>query len=365
MWSMALRWLPRRLLNSLRSVMMWSIARRCSSRLRRCRSSVLTRSRKAASDSSRSADAVASGLCWSVMGHDSGRSGQASFRLQPLQFLPLTLQLPFQGDHLELAADDDLLEFLEVQDLLLQFRLGLLEVADDLLVGTHVAQDADGPDHPSVGVAQSRGVERRGDDFPTGAAGVEDDVARDAAMIGVLRGRGLARLVRARPCVLAFDDLAQRGQELAGFFGRDDARERLLDQLVRAEAQQGEDRVVGLEDFALEVRDEHRVRGVFDQALRVRAGLVELAHVAEHADGADHLAFGVAQSRGVERRGDDLPAGAPGVEARVARHTPLHHLAQRGGELPCLLRAGVARERLLEQLVLAEAEELRDRVVGL
>src|SRR3989454_882406 len=365
MWSMALRWLPRRLLNSLRSVMMWSIARRCSSRLRRPSSSVLTRSRKAASDSSRSADAVPSGLCWSVMGHDSGRSGQASFRLQPLQFLPLALQVSFQGDHLELAADDDLLEFLEVEDLLLQFRLGLLEVADDLLVGTHVAQDADGPDHLSVGVAQSGGVQARRDDLSAGAAGVEDDVARDTAMIGAQRGRGLARLVRASPCVLAFDDLAQRGQELAGFFGRDDARKRLLDQLVRAEAEQGGDRVVGLEDFALEVRDEHRVRGVLDQALRVGASLVQLAHVAQDADRADHLSVGVAQGGGVQARRDNLPAGAPGVEARVARHTPLHHLAQRGGEVPRLLRADEARERLLEHLVLAEAEELRDRVVGL
>src|SRR3989475_8070 len=224
MWSMALRWLPRRLLNSLRSVMMWSIARRCSSRLRRCRSSVLTRSRKAASDSSRSADAVASGLCWSVMGHDSGRSGQASFRLQPLQFLPLTLQLPFQGDHLELAADDDLLEFLEVQDLLLQFRLGLLEVADDLLVGTHVAQDADGPDHSSVGVAQSGGVERRRDDFPAGASGVEARVARRAPL----------------------HHLAQRGGELPCLLRADEARERLLEHLVLAEAEELRDRVVGL-----------------------------------------------------------------------------------------------------------------------
>src|SRR3989454_140151 len=343
MWSMALRWLPRRLLNSLRSVMMWSIARRCSSRLRRPSSSVLTRSRKAASDSSRSADAVPSGLCWSVMGHYSGRSGQASFRLQPLQFLPLALQVSFQGDHLELAADDDLLEFLEVEDLLLQFRFGLLEVADDLLVGTHVAQDADGPDHLSVGVAQSRGVERRGDDFPAGAAGVEARVARHA------------------PC----HHLAQCGGELPCLLRADEALERLLEDLVRPEAQQRGHRVVGLEDFALEVRDEHRVRGVLDQALRVRAGLVQLAHVAQDADGPDHFSVGVAQGGGVQARRDDLPAGASGVEARVARRTTLHHLAQRGGELPCLLRADEARERLLEHLVLAEAEELRDRVVGL
>src|SRR3989442_66556 len=178
----------------------WATPVVSSSRLRRPSSGVLTRSRKGASDSSRSADAVPSGLCWSVMGHDSGRSGQAPFRLQPLQFLPLALQVSFQGDHLELAADDDLLEFLEVEDLLLQFRFGLLEVADDLLVGTHVAQDADGPDHLSVGVAQSRGVERRGDDFPAGAAGVEARVARHAPC------HHLAQCGGELPCLLRADE---------------------------------------------------------------------------------------------------------------------------------------------------------------
>ena len=72
--------------------------------------------------------------------------------------------------------------------------------------------------------------------------------------------------------------------------GADEARQRLLEQLVRAEAEQLGDRVVGLEDLALEVGDEHRVGRVLDQALGVGAGLVQLAHVAEDADGADHLA---------------------------------------------------------------------------
>src|SRR5205807_9397838 len=64
------------------------------------------------------------------------------------------LQLLFEGDHLELAADDDFLEFLEIQDLLLQLALGLLQVANHLLVFAHVAQDADGADHPAARVAQ-------------------------------------------------------------------------------------------------------------------------------------------------------------------------------------------------------------------
>src|SRR5256886_15092060 len=38
---MAFRWLARRLLNSLRSPMMWSMARRCSSRFRRRRRAML------------------------------------------------------------------------------------------------------------------------------------------------------------------------------------------------------------------------------------------------------------------------------------------------------------------------------------
>src|SRR2546422_4770202 len=54
------------------------------------------------------------------------------------------------------------------------------------------------------------------------------------------------------------------------------------------------------------------------EALGVRAGLVELAHVAQDTDRADHLAVRVAQRRGVERRGDHLPAGAAG---RSEEHT--------------------------------------------
>src|SRR3989441_337590 len=341
MWSIALRWLPRRLLTSLRSPMMWSMARRCSSRLRRRSSSSLTCSWRPVGDSSRSSSTAASGRRSLTRGH-SVPSGLLPLGRPPLQLFPQAFQLPFEGDHLELAADDHLLELLEVQDLLLQLGLGLLEVADHLLVGAHVAEDADGADDLAV-IAEGGGVEGGGDDLAAGAAGVEAGV----------------------PGYAARDDLTEGGAQLPGLLGADEAGERLLDQLVRAEAEQGEDGVVGLEDLALEVGDDEGVGGVLDEALGVGAGLVELAHVAEDADGADDLAVGVAEGGGIEGGGDALAAGAAGVEAGVAGDAARDDLAEGGGELTGLLGADEARERLLQHLVGAEAEELGDGVVGL
>jgi len=65
----------------------------------------------------------------------------------------------------------------------------------------------------------------------------------------------------------AFHDLAECEHELARLLRRDDAGERLLDQLVRSESEKGEHRIVGLVGLALEIRHEHRVRGVLDEAL--------------------------------------------------------------------------------------------------
>src|SRR5205814_7904909 len=53
------------------------------------------------------------------------------------------LELLLERDHLQLAADDDLLELLQVEDLLLKLRLRLLEVLHDLFIGAHVTEDAD------------------------------------------------------------------------------------------------------------------------------------------------------------------------------------------------------------------------------
>src|SRR2546421_3197843 len=147
---MAFRWLARRLLNSLRSPMMWSMARRCSSRFRRRRSSVSTCARSRCS-AVRCSVAV-SGIAITL-------SRASAFRLRPQ-----ALELLFEGDHLQLAADDYFLEFLEIQDLLLELALGLLQVAHHLLVFAHVAEDADGADHPAARVSQRRGVEGRGDE---------------------------------------------------------------------------------------------------------------------------------------------------------------------------------------------------------
>src|SRR2546423_1094134 len=225
---MAFRWLARRLLNSLRSPMMWSMARRCSSRFRRRRSSVSTsaRSRCSAVTAAPVPTTAARRSSIAVPGIAITLSAFSAFRLRPH-----ALQLLFEGDHLQLAADDDFLEFLEIQDLLLELALGFLQVANHLLVLAHVAQDADGADHPAARVAQRRGVQRRGDHLAAGAAGVEAGIAGDTAL----------------------HDLPEGGQELPSLIGGDDARERLLDQLVRAKAQEGEHRVVGLQDLPLEI----------------------------------------------------------------------------------------------------------------
>src|SRR5437867_5888698 len=306
---MAFRWLARRLLNTFRSPMIWSNARRCTSRARRRRSSVSTWARKRLS-----AAAVAPGSV-TVASRCSVTISDIAIRPSPrsvLRLLPQALQLLFQGDHLQLAPDHHLLELLQVQDLFLQLGLGLLEVAHHLRVGAHVAQDADGADDLAVWVAEGGGVEGGGDDLAAGAAGVEPGVAGDAEI----------------------DDLAQGGGELPGLLGADEARERLLEELVRAEAEERGHRVVGLQDLALEVGDEHGVGRVLDQALGVGAGLVQLAHVAQDPDAADHLAVRVAQGGGIEGGGDALAAGAAGVEPGVAGDAPLHDLPEGRQELP-------------------------------
>src|SRR5438132_840207 len=248
MCSMAFRWLARRLLNSFRSPMMCSIARRCSSRWRRRRSSVSTCARSSLGAAPGSGTAG-----WRSSVTLSGIAMRSSV-LSASRLLPQALQLLLEGDHLQLAADDHFLEFLEVQNLLLQLALGLLQVAHHLFVRAHVAQDADGADHLAVGVAQGGSVEGGGDDLAAGAAGVEAGVARDTPR----------------------DDLAESGRELPGLLGADEARERLLEHFVLAEAEELGDGVVGLEDLPLEVGDEDGVRGVLDQALGVGPGLVEL-----------------------------------------------------------------------------------------
>src|SRR5438093_764320 len=131
----------------------------------------------------------------------------------------------------------------------------------------------------------------------------------------------------------ALDHLAQGGGELARLLRADETRDRLLHHLIRPEAQELGDRVVGEGDLALQVRYEHGIGGVLDQALGVGAGLVELAHVAQDADRADHLAVGVPQRRGVERRGDHLARGAAGIEHRVPGDAVLDHLVEGGHEL--------------------------------
>ena len=151
--------------------------------------------------------------------------------------------------------------------------------------------------------------------------------------------RGLSRALRVTPFSTTSRRAAVNSRVSSGLMNRDS------DCSISSSGRKPsscEDGVVGLEDLALQVGDEHRVGGVLDQALGVGPRLVQLAHVAEDADGADDPAVGVAQGGGVERRRDHLAAGAARVEAGVAGHALRHDLAQRGGELARLLGADEA-----------------------
>ncbi len=207
----------------------------------------------------------------------------------------------------------------------------------------HIAKDADGADDTPIGIPQGRGVERRRDHLAGGATRVEPGVASHPLLHHFPKGR----------------------RKLTGFLGTDEPRQRLLDHLVGAEAEQLRNGIVGLKDLAFEVGDEHGVGGVLDQALGVGPRLVQLTHVAEDADGADNTPVGIPQGRGVERRRDDLASGAAWVEPRVASHPFLHHLPKNCRELARLLRTDEPRQRLLDHLVGAEAEQLRYGIVGL
>ena len=123
-------------------------------------------------------------------------------------------------------------------------------------------------------------------------------------------------------------DLVQRGEESVRLRRRNDSRQRLFDQLVGAKAEKREHGIVGLQDFSLEIRHEHGIGRVLDQALRVRPGFIQFAHVAENADGADDLPLRVAKGGRVERRGDALPTCAPWVEPGIARDAALYDFAQ-------------------------------------
>src|SRR5262249_57025501 len=115
--------------------------------------------------------------------------------------------------------------------------------------------------------------------------------------------------------------LLERCCELAGLLWTDEARERLLQHLVWSKAQQLGDGIVGKQNLALKIRDKHGVWSVLDQTLCIGTRFVQLAHIAQDADGPDHSPIHIAQSRGVERGWDDLARGGARVEHDVPRDT--------------------------------------------
>ena len=67
----------------------------------------------------------------------------------------------------------------------------------------------------------------------------------------------------------ALDDLAEGAHQLARLVQSDEAGQRLLEHFVLVEPQEVGDGLVGKEDFALEVGDEHRVRRIGDDEVGV------------------------------------------------------------------------------------------------
>ena len=156
---------------------------------------------------------------------------------------------------------------------------------------------------------------------PVAARGVQASVARDAAL----------------------DDLTESGRELARLLLADEAGERLLDHLVAAEPEELRDGLVRLEDLPLEVGDEHRVRRVFDQPLcatrgpcRARACLrrIPMAPITLPSASRSAEAFRLV--------GITSPEALRGFSTASRRDAALDDLAERGGELPCLLLANEA-----------------------
>src|SRR5688572_4618837 len=123
--------------------MMWIIARRRCSPARTCASSSLTRCCRARNGSSPRSLNSSSTRCSLVVSCAPAMLGVVNLPLLQTQGLDLL----FQRYHLELAADNHFLKFLEVANLLLQLRFRLLKVPDRFLVRPHIAQNAEGADN--------------------------------------------------------------------------------------------------------------------------------------------------------------------------------------------------------------------------
>src|SRR4029077_3957470 len=93
--------------------------------------------------------------------------------------------------------------------------------------------------------------------------------------------------------------------------------------------------------------------------------LVLLAHVSEDSDRADYLPVRVSKSRCVKTCRNDLARSAARIQTRISRHAAFDNLPERGGEFASLLRADEPRERLFDQFIRLEAEELGNRIVCL
>src|SRR6185436_2931339 len=107
---------------------------------------------------------------------------------------------------------------------------------------------------------------------------------------------------------------------------RQNARQRLLDQLIRSEPQQRKHRVVRLKDLSFEIRNEDRVGSILDQTLGVRSRFVDLPHIPKYSDSADHLSFGIAKRGCVQSHRNYLARGAARIQTCITGYSALDHL---------------------------------------
>ena len=129
------------------------------------------------------------------------------------------------------VADEDRVR--SVFDQVLSIRSRLVELP-------HVTEDPDDADGLTSRIPQRGGVQGSRNHFARGAAGVQSDISRDAAL----------------------HDLSHCSDELLGLLRIKEAREGLFEDLIAAKPKQMGDRFVRLEDLAAEVGNEHGVRRV-------------------------------------------------------------------------------------------------------
>src|SRR5207249_3411993 len=116
------------------------------------------------------------------------------------------------------------------------------------------------------------------------------------------------------------------------------ARERLLDELVWAEAEERKDGIVGLQDLSFEIGHEHRVRGVgnddvgVERAAQFGAPVIGIDHARVRREFQWSVHLDLLANRYVARNRSRRPGGTgtcAGISARPLHSMPRTDLLRR------------------------------------